>query len=86
MNRNQKELAKLNREERKNKGNRVFATQTDFNSAGKKHTVRITSEAHSGFAFMEPAEAKASKKSRGIRSWRVTGKHPNNPNSQKVRD
>lgn len=82
-NKTQRELAKLNRKERKNDGNRVFATRTDFNTHGKKHTVVITSEAHSGFAFMEPAEAKASKKSRGIRSWRVSGKHPNN---QKVRD
>ncbi len=84
MNKQQREIAKLNRKERKNDGNRVFATNTQYKTHGKKHTVDVTANDHSAFAFMEPAEAKASKRQRGIKSWRVSGKHPANQKVQEV--
>lgn len=77
-NKQQREIGKLNRKLRKNRDHSVLATHTDFNAKGKLHEVTVTKAAHSGFAFMEPKEAIDSKKQRGIRGWRTTGKHPAN--------
>lgn len=83
MNKNSKDMARLNRKAKKNETGNVYATHTDFNTHGKKHTVTVTANAHAGDAFMEPAEAIAELKKRGVRSWKVTGKHPAN---QKVKE
>lgn len=83
MNRNSREMAKLNRKAKKNETGKVFATHTDFNTHGKKHTVTVTVNQHAGDAFLEPAEAIAELKKNGRRSWKINKKHPAN---QKIQD
>lgn len=82
MNKQTREIQNLNRKAKKAGNNAVFAIHTQHGADPKnpkKHTVTVTKNDHSGFAFMDPAEALASKRQRGINSWRLKGKHaPNN--------
>lgn len=78
MNKSQREIRNLNRRLHKNGDNSVISTRTEFHSHGKKHTVHIDKNEHSGLAFMEPAEAIKSMVDRGKRSWKINKKHPAN--------
>jgi hypothetical protein len=42
----------------------------------------ISAISHGSWAFQDPAQAVERKKSRGSRSWKISKRHPANPNSK----